>query len=382
MNKSNSQKHKQNVVFFIGAGFTKAIVNTAPIGTEFFLNAFDPHNSFIGDERIKDVKKFIDNNYYQLKDNHYPNIEDVLSLIDYTIERKEALSEVYLFEEVVNVRNKIIYLMGKVIKDNIEKSSEQKKEVSRSFIEKINNLLLKSKKVSIISTNYDIIIDNALREKIQSCNYGEMLRYNIFLDINGPKRNARPTTTLNWEDPNISCRGEINEGGIPLLKIHGSLNWFYCPKCDEVDITVGTKQADDFVEQQRRSLCANPMCTSTYEPLLVTPTMLKVYNNTFLQKLWTHSEKIISESNEIVFIGYSLPEADYHIRSLLTKALIKNTNNIRILVIEKKPLNDEDAERIEAVGDRYNTLFGQDRVTFKPIGLEGMLVQWDALIEE
>jgi len=79
-----------------------------------------------------------------------------------------------------------------------------------------------------------------------------------------------------------NCRGVINKGDIPLLKIHDSLNWFYSPKCNELDIAVGQKGVVRLAEDQNKYLCVNEYCTSNYESLLVTPTMLKVYDNLFL----------------------------------------------------------------------------------------------------
>jgi len=372
----SSTRHEecQRIVFFIGAGFTKAVVDTAPTGTEFLIKAFNPEGPFIRDERVKNVKKFIESTYYPLN-GIYPNIEDILSLIDYVIQKKEALSK-YSLEDVITVRNDLICLIGEVIKSSIE-NSQGKKRLSRDFIEKISNLLKNGAKISIITTNYDVIIDNALLEIKQSCNYGVRLRYNIHRDTNRAKTNSRPKKSMDYSFSD--SRGEINKGDIPLLKIHGSLNWFYCPKCDEVDITIGKKEATELIADQSKFLCANPYCTSNYEPLIVAPTMLKVYDNTFLQKLWALSENTISEANRLVFIGYSLPEADYHIRSLLVKALVKNNGNHRVLVIVKNPhQNDKEKREIEMVKTKYEALFGKERIDFQPIGLEGFLTKWDS----
>jgi hypothetical protein len=295
------QKHKregQRIIFFVGAGFTKAVVDTAPTGNEFLIKAFDPEGPFIQDKRVKRVKNFIESVYYPLR-GVYPNIEDILSLIDYVIQKKEALSKDYLLEDVITVRNDLIYLIGDVIKGSIEKTSQTKKELSRVFIEKISDLLKNGANISIISTNYDVIIDNALLEIKQSCNYGIRLRYNIYWDTNRTKTNSRPKKSKNCSFSGFG--GEINKGDVPLLKIHGSLNWFYCPKCDELDITSGIKGATALVGDRSKFLCVNPYCTSNYEPLIVTPTMLKVYENTFLQKLWILSENAISKANHLVF---------------------------------------------------------------------------------
>lgn len=372
-----SKENRQNIVFFIGSGFTKAVVNTAPLGHEFFIKAFDAE-SLHDDPQIKNVQNFIENIYYPLKkrgDKLYPNIEDVLSLLDYTIQKKEALSKDYLLEDLVTVRNNLIYLIGKVIK-NIEEAppEAEKLKISREFVEKVQKLLEPSSDVSIISTNYDLIIDNALLEKAESCDYGINLRYNLtdnYTDIN-----HRPEKRTDWDFYNL--HGTINIGKIPLLKIHGSLNWFYCPKCDELDVTISEKGIIKYLEKYNKFFCVNPYCTSNYEPLIVTPTMLKVYDNTFLQQLWDLSEEKLSEANKLIFIGYSLTEADYHIRSLLTKALANNKNkDIQIIVVTKHPEGEKEKKSSRLTKKKYAQLFGKKRVNFQPIGLNCFLKLWD-----
>ncbi len=363
-----SKEKMKNIAFFIGSGFTKAVVETAPLGNEFFIKAFDPKNGIDHETQIESVKNFIEKIYYPFKhesDKLYPNIEDVLSLIDYAIQKNEALSKDYLLDDIISVRNDLIYLIGKVIQ-NIETASDGVRNlgISRDFTGKLQKLLQYSY-VSIISTNYDLIIDNALLEKAQSCDYGVNLRYNLTAE------NDRANGITDWYFK--SSTGKINEGKIPLLKIHGSLNWFYCPKCDEMDITISEKGIIQYLESRSRFFCTNPYCTSNYEPLLVTPTMLKVYDNPFLQQLWALAEKKISEANALVFIGYSLTEADYHIRSLLTKALANNKNGkISIIVVTKH----------SETKTKYKQLFGKDRVNFQPIGLEGFLERWDDFFKQ
>lgn len=99
----------QNVVFFIGTGFTKAIAETAPAGDELLLKAFTTP-AYYEDLRIQNVKKFIVDIYKTLS----PRIEDVLSLVDYSIRKQEALSIGYSLQAVKKIRNDIIYLIAKV----------------------------------------------------------------------------------------------------------------------------------------------------------------------------------------------------------------------------------------------------------------------------
>jgi len=377
---------KKDIVFFIGAGFTKAVVNTAPKGSEFFDYAFDEKRNFIGDIRVQHVKNFIEENYYQVGRKNYPKIEDVSSLIDYVIQRKESLSNKYLLEDVLKIKKDMIFLISAVIKKSIEESADHDiLKPSRQFIKKLRKLHERKDNISIISTNYDIIIDNSLLEIMQSSNYGIRLRNNIFWNPDEKQNSVKAHGHESWSFNvgNSVHEGTLNNGAIPFLKLHGSLNWFYCPKCDELDITIGKKGASELAGDHDKFICVNHFCTSNYQPLLVTPTMLKLYDNSFLQELWLETEKIIAKAEKLFFIGYSLDPADYHIRSMLTKALANNTNNPSIIVIEKEldMNNQEDRIRIGEVKKRYTSLFGSNRVEFKPIGLSAFLENWDSFFD-
>lgn len=377
----------KNIVFFIGAGFTKAIANTAPTGAQFLSKAFS--GDFIRDPRIKKVKDFIDEIYYPItvsddpdERNNIPNIEDVLSLIDYSIQNKETLYNKFLYEEIIEIRNNLVYLIGKVIKDTIEHDGNIKLDLSDDFIKKMKQLMALENNVSIISTNYDIILDNSLIRVCESCKYGFLLRHNIHWNHNPEEKlkkvNGQPSYNYNYQGKRVT--GSINKGTIDLLKIHGSLNWFYCPKCNEIDITILRKGTTDLAADQSRYICANRDCTSNYEPLIVTPTMLKVYDNDYIHQLWKESEQKIADSDELVFIGYSLPEADYHLRSMIVRGLVKNENKPKLLIIDKNPEKPHEVRWSQNVEKRYKLLFGTQNVDFKTIGLSGLLEEWDKLI--
>ena len=75
---------------------------------------------------------------------------------------------------------------------------------------------------ALITTNYDILLDNALYER-RSCQYGVRIRKSIFPLPTGGKVGDYSSDRLNNRQ-------------ITLLKLHGSLNWMYCRRCDELDL--------------------------------------------------------------------------------------------------------------------------------------------------
>jgi hypothetical protein len=142
-----------------------------------------------------------------------------------------------------------------------------------------------------------------------------------------------------------------------LLKLHGSLNWLYCPRCSSLRIDVRTVTAHDGYkpegETTRRSLCD---CGMRREAVLVTPTFLKSYRNRHLLNIWTTAQSALADCGEWVFIGYSLPDDDIHIKTLLLKAkrmrADKHRKPVKVTVVTDCP----DSE----LGKRYRRLFGAD----------------------
>ncbi len=118
--------------------------------------------------------------------------------------------------------------MRKLIQESVEIHSNH--EVADNFVDHLNK---PDRNATIATTNYDIVIDNALLRRAGSCNYGIRLR-----SSNNPKSGMRPLPLL---DRN---QGPLNRGEIALLKIHGSLNWLWCPKCDEIDLVLGGEGYD------------------------------------------------------------------------------------------------------------------------------------------
>jgi len=132
----------------------------------------------------------------------------------------------------------------------------------------------KLRDVVFVSTNYDILIDNALTEL-----YDE----DVDLDYGIEFRNfERPD---DWKRPPPSKR-------VALFKPHGSLNWLFCPTCNEREITpkeksVVTRLISDFTHAP----CLE--CQSVYSPLIVPPTFYKDLNNVYLSLIWNRTDNAL-----------------------------------------------------------------------------------------
>ena len=195
----------------------------------------------------------------------------------------------------------------------------------------------------IISTNYDIVMDNALYRG-HNFNYGVPVRASI------EPAGARPAGQFRDEDAHhfapLYMHDFIGYGKTPLLKLHGSLNWLYCPRCDELDITPRDKGALFPVDRPEYGRCCRGDCTSRYESVLVGPSLEQRYEHRILRETWVRAERELRAAESLVIIGYSLPEADYLIRAMLARTFGKRSGGVTVVTTRNAgiPRADEQFE--------------------------------------
>ena len=175
---------------------------------------------------------------------------------------------------------------------------------------------------------------------------------------------------------------EDNEDSIELLKLHGSLNWLYCPACRTIDVTPGLKGAVYIFRKetlQHESPITCRECGVRYDPYIVTPTFLKNYGELYLSQIWQRAESRLSHASEIVFVGYSLPDADIILRTMLSRAMYRNRHLRKyddgslpasppVTVVDYVEDYDEHDEQKNKTYSRYKKLFGN--VQYLPEGFE------------
>ena len=214
----------------------------------------------------------------------------------------------------------------------------------------------------VISLNYDIIADNAIVE------YSDRLPY-YGCDIS--------------TDRYIAAQPYFGT----LLKIHGSLNWSYCPGCNRLDL--GVSQSGSTYKMLNELYQVNPLepryschgfpcpqCGIFVEPVLITPTQSKDYRNPRIAEVWQLAEHELRKAERAIIVGYSLPDDDLDVIYLLKRGLGQLANRApkQITVVEKtnnkatRPLNKN------TVGRRYRSIFGPG-IDWQSDGFEGLIAR-------
>jgi len=262
----------------------------------------------------------VDNSAH-LNNAPFPTFEEALGILDLAERRKESLKEFDLENMSANsnrirfIRQYLVMLMASVLRDTLEAAGTN----HLKLVHKLCNANL-LQETTFINTNYDILIDNALTQL-----YFESPK--IYLDYG--------VDFTNPEDPSI-------EGGwmrpqdpaARLYKVHGSLNWLFCPTCNGLELTVNEKGIMRLITDLQNCRCR--ACESVITPIIVPPTYFKDVSNLYLSQIWHKAEQALREAEHVIFCGYSLPDAGIHLKYLIKRAQTNRPDELKFTALNKK----------------------------------------------
>ena len=350
-------------IYFLGAGFSKDA--GGPVQNEMIKTILSEEFNSVNCDRTtqKAYKQFIDfiKKELLIDQSNYENIalEDIFTPIDRCISEERALGH-YTYKELIDLREKLHYLLAKSIQFNVEKEGNNKHYID-SFAKYVNNIAkrrikdLTEDNIAIITTNWDILLDNSLNNAI--------IRNKENPGVVDYCCNINP---LDNEDKELIKPGLIILGekgyNIKYLKLHGSMNWLHCPYCQRLYVKFDKKTMFDkrYCRHCNKNLQLKKNDSIQLRGNLLLPTFLKDIRNIQLQLIWQNAGIELSEASKIVFIGYSLPQADFEIRQLLTRFVRKDAN-IEVILC---PTIDTQKEET-----RYKTFFGHRNIKIRKISV-------------
>jgi len=248
-----------------------------------------------------------------------PPLEDAFTLLDQTIATR-GFCLGYTWHQLVEVRERLQRALVVVLHD----ACRAVKKVD--FYRDVTGHLLargvdadQANRASVLSLNWDSVIEDTAFDIIRS------LRGEGILDVNfGCDTSALALPSAHSPSLTQAARGVRS---LSVLKLHGSINWLLCPNCQTLYSSAGIV---DPVWDWYFGKTSCPNCTSTttiatttapLQPFLITPTFLKVFDSSHIQTTWQRAHHELAAADEVVFVGYSLPIADFHLRALLRRAV-------------------------------------------------------------
>jgi hypothetical protein len=216
---------------------------------------------------------------------------------------------------------------------------------------------IKTESCAFLSMNWDTVVEELVedKQKINNIEYG----------CSAVAAKFRGAKIIELESNLLSTKY------ITVLKPHGSINWMYCDICsrlywfpasDTLKISSRLFKARDraVVKRITRKECPKPsepgscprfegrglgtrFATFSYRKALEFP----MHHAT-----WAYAEELLQKAKTWIFVGYSLPPADYQFKYLLKRVqLSRARNSPEILVVTKEPPG---AQTIE----NYKRFFG------------------------
>jgi len=348
----------KKIALILGAGFScEAGVPSQAKLVDLFLD--EPHFPNTLDEAInKILRNFWKDVFGYRDDDAHPSLEEHFTTIDLAANFGHNLGPKYSPKKLRAIRRMGMHRTFQILDQSYGRSDA---------IERLFKKLNKKNKISLISLNWDIVAEKHLEEM--------KVPYHYEVDFKLIKT-FRPTVRPR----------EMRKDGIQILKMHGSSNWLYCDSCRQLftedDLRKSTLhrkvllEIGDFQAFGIRDLHENhevfggeenhcPLCKNRLSCRAVTFSYLKDFSIYQFQTIWNAAQVALRDADKWLFIGYSMPEADFEFKHILKSAQLGREDRSRP-AINVVLLDDEEA------GDRHKRFFGiSDQDIFQD-GLE----QW------
>lgn len=300
----------------------------------------------------------------------YPSLPLIMSLIDIAIDRKHSFGAEWNAETMASLRHALDLAIFSVLQYRIR----NKPDLQEVLLRKLNK---HARNWGIVSLNYDIFPDNALVQMSDRSGQVRFADYGCDIFLPGPRNDRNDPTSLRHR-PTFG----------KLLKLHGSLNWIYCPHCHRLDLVIAEKgnltakalrrflpheRKMDRLLEARYERAANrcEACGAQVRPVMISPSLYKDYRNPHISRIWYEAEMLLRQASAVVFVGYSFPDDDVHVAYLMKRAL-QHLSPADISVVES--VKKRTAKADNPVHQRYQAMFGKGFNWFDK-GLERWLDQ-------
>ena len=160
--------------------------------------------------------------------------------------------------------------------------------------------------------------------------------------------------------------GASQHTAYPLLKLHGSMNWLRCEDCNCIRPVAMAELFEGngspwhasggygYLHLLKRLTHARACdaCKGSWDPIpvIVPPTWDKMHCYNDLQSVWRTAAEHLASAEDIIVIGYSLPQSDQFFRCMYALSTIGPTRLRRFWVF--------DPDKSGQVEERFKTMLG------------------------
>jgi NAD-dependent SIR2 family protein deacetylase len=331
---------KPKVTLILGAGFSReaGLPDTQTIAARFLHAPLDGQLDFEIEQEIShQLRVFWEYAFNYDGSNESPSLEDHFTILDLAANTGRNIGSEYPPNKLRAIRRFSIHRIFQILALNYHPSP--------AIETLLRSLDSQADLQAVVSTNWDRVVENHLRDLSVPYWYGVQVESLLGVE-----------TLLD---------------GTKLLMLHGSANWIYCDCCRRLFAEeIGKSALEAFIYITRddfRLLCkSNPSvirlvdglsrrdkrcsyCESRLSARIATFSYRKEISIPQFQTVWQQAFSALRDSDAWLFIGYSLPDADFEFRHLLKSAekAVPGEKNIRVIL-----KGDGDA------GRRFTHFFG------------------------
>ena len=325
----------------------------------------------------KDLRRFIEQfaarppRKNSVEPSYRAPIIELISLLDSSLKEGRPLDHYFTIDKLRKIRGELTVEMSIVIEESKRNKGqlvrvpeaawkqERGRRVAKyykKFAQTVKPGLVDEEEENfengdvIITTNYDTNVDLALYELVYRDDV-EISDLHLGSDFRDPDTD---------QDAFSDTRRPLE-----LLKLHGSLNWLYCPRCCRIYVAAFVDNVR-FLHENRKEYKDQKECFckfSPLEPVIVAPSAFQEIANPHLISVWMRAYHALERSSRWVFAGYSLPPEDIAIRSLLYRAYSARKQMRRPIDVSVVALKGDRSW----LKRRYDQLFSSEDVSYQPM---------------
>jgi len=273
---------KQKIVYVVGAGLSAGL--DFPVIGDLLPKIWGRLEAAGTSIPLAKVIRFHHPDFNPAAPETYPTIEQLLSEMAANAELFDSsrpATGTFTSTELLNTQRDLLLELAGWFHELQRKALRKTPEWFSSLAES-----MKTQGAQIISFNWDLLLDKVL--------FGSDL--------------AKSSYGL---DPSYE--------GVKLLKPHGSLNWYerrtgrYLSE-DKKFSLYGEGASEVFSFKPFRAVIST---RRQYMPLIIPPMYAKRFDNELFVHIWREAVSALSTATDVRFLGYSLPDADFHARFIL-----------------------------------------------------------------
>jgi hypothetical protein len=262
-----------------------------------------------------------------------PLITDVLSLIDHMSANGQAVRPSLGPRELDSLRALLEQGLAEVLAAR-RTPRRSNPALLKRFVD-WTLALAQAEGLTLISTNYDVVVEESLYARLDRDHLAREVDFGVgWYGLGEDEVHPRPA------QPRLG-----------LLKLHGSLDWLRCPRCEHLFIQPARSV---FGTDRHASAPRRAACTCGYRALrhvLVAPSMVRDVRDGSLLAIWQAALDALRRASRWFIIGYSMPPEDVAIRSMFLRALGGRHAAPEIVLVQRKDAG--------GVRDRYRLLAPQ-----------------------